>query len=437
MTETVAPDLSPATSAVPATPLPRLIAAMLSSNVGALIALITPLSLLLTLHLTRIAGPEAAAAFGLVTGLGALCALFANPLGGRLSDRTVARFGRRRTWILTGGISGGLVVGTLAFTTEVWQVAIVWCLVQTLFNFQQAATSALLADQVPVLRRGTVSGFVGLAAAVGPLLGLTIVSMIADPIVQWFSLSIIAIALAVLAIILLRDPQHRSAEGRPPLGLVELLKSFWLNPVRHPAFGWAWLVRFLITCVYASSTYNAFLLLQRFGLSEAEVGGQVLLLSMISVGLLAVTSVLGGIISDRLRRQKPFVMAAGVIGAGGLVIMAFAGDLGLIYLATAFIGVGMGLFFSIDSALCVRVLPSSENAGKDFAIINMANTIPQSFVPFIAPFLLAIGSFTALYLVLAVLGVIGALLVLRLPELGREGDPRWALITRGVVRTDA
>lgn len=437
MSNAVAPDLTPATNAVPATPLPRLVTAMLSSNIGALIALLTPLSLLLTLHLTRIAGPEAAAAFGLVTGLGALFALFANPLGGRLSDRTVARFGRRRTWILTGGISGGLVVGTLAFTTEVWQVVVVWCVVQTLFNFQQAATSALLADQVPALRRGTVSGFIGLAAAVGPLLGLTIVSMIGDPVVQWLTLSVIAIVLAVLAVVILRDPQHRPAEGQRRLDFVELLKSFWLNPVKHPAFGWAWLVRFLITCVYASGTYNAFLLLQRFGVSEEEVGGQVLLLSMISVGLLAATSVVAGIVSDRLRRQKPFVIAAGAIGAAGLVIMAFAGEIAFIYLATVFIGIGMGLFFSIDSALCVRVLPSSENAGKDFAIINMANTIPQSFVPFIAPFLLGIGSFTALYLVLAVFGIAGALLVLRLPELGREGDPRWALITRGVVRADA
>ncbi|MGV3713074.1 MFS transporter [Pseudolysinimonas sp.] len=435
MSQAVEPDLSPAVSSVPATPLPRLVTAMLSSNIGALIALLTPLSLLLTLHLTRIAGSEAAAAFGLVTGFGALFALFANPLGGRLSDRTVARFGRRRTWILTGGISGGLVVGTLGFTTEVWQVVVVWCVVQTLFNFQQAATSALLADQVPVHRRGTVSGLVGLAAAVGPLLGLTIVSMIPIPIVQWLVLSVIAIVLAVTAVLILRDPQHTRAGGQKGLGLVELLKSFWLNPVKHPAFGWAWLVRFLITCVYASGTYNAFLLLQRFGVSEAEVGGQVLLLSLISVGLLAVTSVVAGIVSDKVRRQKPFVIAAGVIGAGGLVIMAFAAEIGMIYLATVFIGIGMGLFFSIDSALCVRVLPSSENAGKDFAIINMANTIPQSFVPFIAPFLLAIGSFTALYLVLAVFGIIGALFVLRLPELGREGDPRWAVITRGETST--
>lgn len=427
-------DVAHETPGAAATPLPRLIAAMLTSNIGALIALLTPLQLLLTLHLTTIAGTSAAAAFGLVTGLGALFALVANPLAGRISDRTAARFGRRRTWILTGGIAGALVVFALGFTTEVWQVALVWCLTQTMFNFQQAATSALLADQVPPLRRGTVSGFIGLAAALGPLLGLTAVSAISSPFVQWSVLAVIAAVLAVVAVLLLRDPQHRREPGEAGLGLVELAKSFWLNPWRHPAFGWAWAVRFLITCGYASGTYNAFFLIQRFGVAPGDVAGIVLGLSLLSVALLAVTSVIAGLVSDRLRRQKPFVIAAGVFAALGLAGMAFAPNVGFVFAATALVGVGTGLFFSIDSAMCVRVLPSSENAGKDFAIINMANTLPQSFVPFIAPFLLGLGGFTALYLVLAVFGLVGAAFVLRLPELGREGDPRWAVITRGEAR---
>jgi predicted MFS family arabinose efflux permease len=219
------------------------------------------------------------------------------------------------------------------------------------------------------------------------------------------------------------------------LNLKQLLLSFWLNPRKHPAFGWAWLVRFLLTCAYASGTYNAFFLMDRFGVSPEEVGGSVLMLSLISVGLLAVTSVVAGPISDRVRRQKPFVIAAGVLAAAALSLQAFAPTIEVVYLAVAILGVGTGLFFSIDSAMCVRMLPSAENAGKDFAIINMANTLPQSFVPFIAPLLLGIGGFTALYVTLAVIAIVGALFVLRLPELGREGDPRWALITRESVTT--
>jgi MFS family permease len=413
-----------------ATRLPRLVAVMLTSNVGALIALLTPLQLLLTLHLTQIAGSSAAAAFGLVTDFGALFALIANPLGGRISDRTAARFGRRRTWILTGSLSGSLVVFALAFTTEVWQVAVVWCATQTLFNFQQAATSALLADQVPPLRRGTVSGFVGLAAALGPLIGIAAVSAITDPVIQWAVVGVLGAILGVVAVLLLHDPQHPRQEGQRGLNLLDLAKSFWLNPWRHPAFGWAWAVRFLITCAYASGTYNAFFLMDRFGVPAKSVGGLVLLLSLLSVGLLAITSVVAGLISDRLRRQKPFVIGAGVIAAVALMLMALAPDVPTVFVATGLVGIGTGLFFSIDSALCVRVLPDFENAGTDLAIINMANSLPQSFGPFVAPAVLALGSFTALYVALAVLAVLGALAVLRLPELGREGDPRWALLIR-------
>lgn len=414
----------------PATPLPRLIAVMFSSNVGALVALLTPLQLLLTLQTTRIAGADAAAAFGVITGIGALFALVANPLAGRISDRTAWRFGRRRTWILTGALAGSLAVFTFAFTTEIWQVAVVWALTQTLFNFQQAATSALLADQVPKFRRGTVSGIGGLAGAVGPLAGIAAVSALTDPVAQWGTVAVIAAVLGVLAVILLRDPQHTPAPGQEGLNLKQLALSFWLNPRKHPAFGWAWLVRFLLTCVYASGTYNAFFLMDRFGIAPEEVGGSVLTMSLISVALLAVTSVVAGPISDRIRRQKPFVIASGVLGAAALVLQGVAPSIEVVYLAVALLGIGTGLFFSIDSALCVRMLPSAENAGKDFAIINMANTLPQSFVPFIAPLLLGLGGFTTLYVTLAVLGLIGAFFVLRLPELGREGDPRWALITR-------
>ncbi|MDR0848192.1 MAG: MFS transporter [Propionibacteriaceae bacterium] len=415
----------------PATPLPRLIGVMASSMIGAYIALLTPIQILLTLHLTRICPDTsgAEAAFGLVTGMGALLALVCNPLGGRISDRTAARFGRRRTWILTGGLSGCLVLTAMAWTTQVWQVALVWCAVQALLNFQQAATSALLADQVPYKRRGTVSGFIGLAAAVGPLLGMTAVSLVADPVTQWLVVAGAGALLVVIAVILLRDPQH-TPPGAGGLGLKELAKSFWLNPRKHPAFGWAWLVRFLITCAYASGTYNAFFLMERFGVSETEVAAVVLSLSLLTVGLLALASAVSGVISDKIGRQKPFVVAAGLTAAVALVLQAFAPSIAVVYVAVGLLGAGTGLFFAIDAALCVRTLPSAEDTGKDLAVINMANTIPQSLVPFMAPALLALGGFNALYITLALFGVAGAFCVRRLPDLGQEGDPRFAPITR-------
>lgn len=416
----------------PRTPLGRLVPAIMLSQIGFYIALLTPIQLLLTLRLTAMAGGgDATGSFGLVTGCGALVALICNPVAGRISDRSRFRFGRRRTAIITGALIGAAALVLISITTSVWQIVVLWCVVQAVFNLQYAANNALVADQVPPTRRGGVSGLVGLTIALGPLLGLGVANAVpAGSQLQWIVIAGIAVVLAAVAVLLIRDP--RSSAPRPRLDLREIAHTFWLNPWRHPAFGWAWLVRFLITCAYASGSYNAFFLIQHFRISTQSVGGIVLTLSLISVAGLAITSVVAGYISDAVHRQKPFVIASGLVAAGALALMATAPNLTVVYVATALLGVGTGMFFAIDLAMCVRVLPSEQDAGKDLAIINIANSLPQSLVPFVAPLLLAIGSYTALFLFLAALGVFGALAVLRVPEIGKEhGGSRAAVITRG------
>lgn len=407
--------------------LVRTMTSMVVSYAGALIALLVPVNLLLTLHLSAMVGKDhVAGALGLVTGCGAVAAMVVNPLAGRISDRTRLRFGRRRTWILFGGLTGAVLVTATGFTTELWQVVVAWCLVQAMVNFQLATTGALMADQVPADRRGALSGMLGFTVALSPLLGLAAVSAVSGWL-QWFVLGLLAAACAVLAVVLLRDPRQAAGE-RPPLSLRSLLSTYWLNPRRHPAFGWAWAVRFLVTCAGSAFAYNGVYLLQRMDVSEDRLSGLVLTLSTLYVGLGACASLAGGVLSDRFRRQKPFVILAAALSAVGLLTLATAQSMPLVYVATAISALGAGVFLSVDVALSTRMLPNSADVGKDFAVLNLANTLPQSLVPFAAPALLAIGGFPALYVALAVLGVLGGLCVLRLPELGREGDPRYALI---------
>jgi MFS family permease len=424
---------SPGAGSQPQAPTPfgRLVGALIASYGGAFITQIVPPNLLLALHLTHIAGAGAAAAFSLIVGFGGFCALVANPLGGRFSDRTVARFGRRRTWILTGGLGAGLTLFAMIFTTQVWQVGVIWCLVQTLVNFQFAAGAAAVVDQIPAEKRGSTSGAIGFIAAGAPVLGLVAVSAASGNLaLQWAIVAATASAGAIVAVVLLRDPRHVPAGGPTPFGLLDLLKSFWLDPRRHPAFGWAWLVRFLITCTMASATYSTFLLIDRFGFTAKNVSPVILQLTLVSIVPIALGCFLFGYLSDRIRRQKPFVLGGGLVSAGGLVLLAFASTLAGVFVATGLLGIGCGMFLATDFALCLRVLPNAESVGKDFAVLNIASTLPATFVPFIAPGLLALGGFTAFYLVLAALGLAGAIAVLRIPEIGREGDPRFAPITR-------
>ncbi|QXT62868.1 MFS transporter [Tessaracoccus palaemonis] len=419
----------------PRTPMGRLVPAVLLSQIGFYVAVLTPIQLLLTLHLTSLAGGgDATGAFGIVTGFGALVALLFNPIAGRISDRTRLKFGRRRTWILFGALSGAIALVAISATTEVWQVVVLWCVVQACFNFQFAANNALVADQVPPGRRGGISGLVGLTLAAGPLLGLAVANSV-EPgsALQWQAIAAVAVVVAVVAVLLVRDfPAGARPDPQRRSGVAGVFQTFWINPMRHPAFGWAWAVRFLATCAYAGTSYYAFFLLQRFGISAEEVGAIVLNISVISIVLLAGASVGAGYLSDAVKRQKPFVIVGGIIASSGLVLMAFAPSITMVYVAAALVALGTGAFFAIDLALCIRVLPNSADAGRDLAIINIANSLPQSLVPFIAPVLLLIGGYVALFGFLALLGILGSVAVLRIPEIGQEHSAsRWTVpITR-------
>ena len=81
---------------------------------GTCLVLIAPLLVTLALKVNSLVGIDAAPRnLSLVTGIGALVAMFGNPLLGRLSDRTTSALGMRRPWMaigLVGGSAGVLLV---------------------------------------------------------------------------------------------------------------------------------------------------------------------------------------------------------------------------------------------------------------------------------------------------------------------------------------
>ena len=65
----------------------------------------------------------------------------------------------------------------------------------------------------------------------------------------------------------------------------------------------------------------------------------------------------------------------------------------LIAIAIAITGIGQGIYLAIDVALAASVLPEGgKEAAKDLGVLNIANAVPQSLAPAIAPIFLAIGA---------------------------------------------
>jgi MFS family permease len=372
--------------------------ALAGANFGIYVAVLTPVMVSMAFKVEHItATPQAAAsALGLVLGVGALFALIANPLVGRLSDRTTSSFGMRRPWIVGGAVTGLLALALIGIAGSVWLVLLGWCAAQTALNAVMAAANATLPDQVPAERRGKTSGIVGITTPLGILGGSFLVNFIDGDLLRFTVPGALAVVLCLLFAFTLKD---RVLAEKPAERLTarQFFGSFVFDPRKHPDFGWTWLTKFLVMFGYAGiATYLPYYLTVRFALSEQEAIGTILLANVASMLAMAASSPIGGIISDKLGRRRAPVAFAGLVMVVGLVMLAFAPTVPFVIAAQGVIGLGAGAFFSVDLALATQVLPNPEDTAKDLGVLNIANALPQSLAPAIAPAVLALGNATPL-----------------------------------------
>jgi MFS family permease len=98
--------------------------------------------------------------------------------------------------------------------------------------------------------------------------------------------------------------------------------------------------------------------------------------------------------SDRIGRRKPFVAPGAVLGAAGLLVMILGNSLDWPYVGAAICGVAAGLIMGVYLSFAISTLPDSANVARDLGLVNMAATLPYSFILFAAPLLLNIGAAT-------------------------------------------
>ena len=382
------------------------------SYTGGSLLFLAPLLVSLALKVNDLVGLEAAPGrLAMITGVGSLLAIVANPLFGRLSDRTTARIGMRRPWMLTGLAAGALGTMVVATAPSVGVVLIGWCICQVFFNAILAAQAAVLPDQVPTHQRGLVSGLLGLAVPAASVAGTYLVQAFDYSIVLMFAVPCAVGGAAVLLFVWRLPDRRLAAADKPPWSLRELAGTFYVSPRRNPDFAWAFLSRFLLVMAYAFLvTFQAFYLLSHLGSSEDAVARQVYLGTVVqSLALVAVAPVAGRA-SDRLGRRKVFVMAAAAIYASALFVIAGAGSFDGYLVGMGIGGVGFGMYMAVDLALVVDVLADPLTAAKDLGVLNIAGALPFALAPAVAPGLLSLGggSYTVLYVVAGTCALAGA-----------------------------
>ena len=390
------------------------ITAVVLANLGIMLAFYTPIQNLLPRLAEHVAPDGKETALAWITGAGAFASIIFNPLAGALSDRTTSRLGRRKPWVLYGGLLGALGIVALAVQSTVLGLAVVWGFCQATINAAYAGVTATVPDQVPVRQRGLVSGWVGLAQIVGIVLGVALVSFAVTDLTPVIVVTAGLLLVLVLPFVLrLRDIPLAAAD-RPPFELGAWLRGFWVSPRLYPDFGWAWITRFLMQLGNAMATlYLLFFLQDAVKYAEPEQG-QTVLIALYAVGSL-LTAVVAGRMSDRSGRRKVYVIVSTVVMAVSAVILALFLVFSAAMVAAFVLGLGYGVYLAVDQALVTQVLPAALDRGRDLGVINIANAAPQVLAPVIAaPIVTGSTGYTGLYLLTALVTLVSAVLVTRI-----------------------
>ncbi len=366
---------------------------------------------------TQVAALDAANKFSnlsIAVAIGVLAAVITNPIAGALSDRTTSRLGRRRPWFIAGTLLSIAALALMANASSFIALVLCWAIFHVAANAILAALSAVVPDQVPVRQRATVSAFVSLSLPLGAVIGALLVTRVVNStqLSYFVFIGILLVVMALLVLLIHDKPLPKDAAPRFNLGA--FLAGFWVNPVKYPDFGWAWLTRFLVYLGYFISLgYLLYFLQDAVHYQKAAQG--VTTFQVILTGTLLIASVISGFLSDKLQRRKIFVIGASLVIVLAFLILAFFQTWPAVELAAAVLGIGFGAYLGVDIALITQVLPSASARGKDLGVINIANALPQVVGSAVAALVInSFHSYTLLFVFAAILASLGAVLIQRI-----------------------
>ncbi|MFE1266749.1 MFS transporter [Streptomyces sp. NPDC058758] len=393
--------------AATARPTRGLLPLLLLGNTAMYALYIGVAGMLLALQIEAIDPAGKVANFGLVAGVSAIFATVFNPVAGALSDRS----GRRNPWILGGGLLAVPVMLLLGSVHTILLVAIAWCLGQAVMNVYQAAITSVVPDRVPLAARGKASAAVGLGLPIGSTVGALVGAAFSEDYRTGYL--VFGALVAVTAVVFTSLAREERLPARAPMPAKAQIAAFG-SALKDHDFRWAFIGRALLVLGYfAVSGFQLYILKDHTdlpaGLSAEEA---VAVLMPVNSVAMVVSTVLGGWLSDRFDRRKLFVGASAGLAAVALLLPALSTSWTAMLVFSVVNGLGFGCYMAVDTALVTMVLPKAEDAARDMGVLNVANAGPQIVAPFVASAVVSMGGgYTPLFVVAAVLSVLGALAV--------------------------
>jgi MFS family permease len=292
---------------------------------------------------------------GLLVSAFSVAQLAVAPLWGRFSDR----YGRRPA-ILAGLMLTGCAYVIFAFAGSVL-VLLLSRLMQGLGGGTIGVVQAYVADASPAKERtkslGWLSVVTSLGAVAGPAFGSLMIS-IGGRAAPGLAAAALAVLVAGFAARFLVEPHisisgsHSTPSTTRPLQAIRRVLSHW----HEAASRLIWIYTIGIGAFYGTIQVVPLLLMNRFGVSERNIGYFVMYLGGMGV---VVRSLLLGRLVDLLGEARLSRLGL-VLLAAGLTCTGLASHGGILFLGFTLMPLGTAFVFPCVTGLLSRVVPSNQ-----------------------------------------------------------------------------
>ena len=376
----------------------------LNAQSSALLPIVIPTQIVLFISSNQVGSAQQVLFLSWLMVAASIISLFMPPLIGTLSDQTSSGFGRRRPFIVIGGL---LLVLSTPLLVDAGSIVIFLVGLTLLLlgkNILTPAYQGLMPDRVPVEQRGETAGFVGGMTILGNVVGLGLASWLLGGINQHTHsiglirsnagvyyivtaclvlVSVLVTVFGVREIPLMRRKHELVIEKEKTL--LEFIQRFlknWIEPWRTYNFRMVFLTRaslMLGLALFMTYIEYYFARVQHIANFVLVTG----IVAMLALGGAVVSGLVSGILSDRFKRRAPLVgMATLCMSLTSIAFVIFPENLMTwIWLLGVMFGLGYGAYTSVNWALSIDVLPSLEKAGKDLGVWNASTTLPTIMAP--------------------------------------------------------
>ncbi len=387
----------------------------LNTQSAALLPIVIPTQILLFVAPGQVGNVQQATFLGWLITVASVISLLMPPLIGGISDHTPGPFGRRRPYIAAGGFFLLISTPLLAKSSNVVTFLVGLAVLHLGINILTPAYQSLVPDRVPKEQRGETSGYVGGMTILGNIASLGLAAWLLGGINQhsysknmirtdagiYYVVAAVAVLIGVLITVigvrevpLSRHP-HASHETEEKL-LPRLSHWFihnWIEPWRSFNFTVVFLTRSSIMLGLALfMTYIEYYFAQVQHITNfVQVTA---IVAVLALGGGVVSGLVFGILSDRLKRRTPIVSAATLcMSLASFAFVVFPNNLAIwLWPLGILFGLGYGAYTSVDWALSIDALPSSEDVGKDLGLWGASMTIPAIIAPLLGSLIINIAN---------------------------------------------